>query len=479
MPEIQSIRLSELTGKISQTIKDAFADKTFWVVADITNHNYKQKDDWHFFTLAEKQDGSNSVIAKAETVAWKSGSSKIREFERVTGQKFKNDINVLVKVSVEYNPAHGLKLTLHDIDTNFTIGALEQQKQEILSKLLSECAEFIQKVGEKYITRNNQLKLNTVVQRIALIASNSTAGYEDFIHTLENNPLRYKFFIDNYFTAVQGESNSAAIKQKFLEIYNSKKPYDAVVIIRGGGAQTDFLIFETFILGQIVAKFPIPVITGIGHQRNETIVDMMAHSPTNAPTKAAEYIIAHNKNFEESVLNTQKAILIKSQQLFSSHFQALASLNSNIVNKTRNIIAFYKDAINQANQVAINTTKSILFKRRTSLLEITNQILLKPRSIVSNKQNDFKNLISNINNYSRIYFQNQRGYVGHFVTIFKMISPENILKKGFAIVYHKGKIISNPENISVGNEITVLLSETEINSTVKSKRKSDGTEFKL
>jgi exodeoxyribonuclease VII large subunit len=480
MPQpVQSIRLSQLTSHISQAIKDAFSNKTFWVVADITNHSYKSKDNWHFFVLAEKQEGSNAIVAKLEAVAWKEGSSRILEFERMTGQKFTNDIHVLVKVIVDYNSLHGLKLTLVDIDPNFTIGALEQQKQAILHRLLTECHEYVQKIGDAYITRNNRLKLNFVIQRVALIGSSSSAGYEDFIHTLQKNTYQYQFSIDNYFTSIQGQANSPMVKQKLIDIYNSNISYDAVVIIRGGGSQTDFLIFDTFELGQAVAKFPIPVITGIGHQRNETIVDMLAHSPTNAPTKAAEYIIAHNRNFEEAVLHAQSTILIKSQQLIASHSHQLAALNAAIVNKTRNVIDGYKDAINQANQVAINTTKSILFKQKSDLLEMANQLLLKPRSIVSNKRNDFKNLVLNMKIYSRNYFQNQRGYVSHFTSVFNLMSPENILKKGFAIVYHKGKVISNADNIAVSDDITILLSETEITASVNSKRKSDGKEFKL
>jgi len=244
--------------------------------------------------LAEKQEGSNAIIAKAEAVAWKAGSVKIRDFERITGQPFKNDIQVLAKVAVDYNPLHGLKLTLVDIDINFTIGALEQQKQEILLRLLTECPDYIRRVGDQYLTLNKQLQLNAVIQKIALIGSGSSAGYEDFVHTLQNNAYQYRFTIDNYFTAVQGQANASMVRQQLIAIYNSHIAYDAVVIIRGGGAQTDFLLFDTFILGQAVAKFPIPVITGIGHQRNETIVDMLAHSPTNAPTKAAEFIILTN-----------------------------------------------------------------------------------------------------------------------------------------------------------------------------------------
>lgn len=474
-----AIRLSELSAKINQSISDTFANKTFWVIADVTNHTYKAKDDWHFFILAEKHEGSSSIIAKIETVAWKHGSSRIRLFEATTGQKFTSGINVLVSVSVDYNALHGLKLTLLDIDPNFTIGALELQKQETLNKLLLECSDYIKKVGDRYITRNSQLKLNSVIQRIAFIGSNNSAGYEDFIHTLQNNSFKYKFQIDAYFTLVQGQANANLVREKMLEVYNSRILYDALVIIRGGGSQTDFLIFDTFTIGQIIAKFPIPVITGIGHQRNETIADVMAHTPTNAPTKAAEFIIAHNRSFEESLLMSQKAILIKSQQIFSKNFQELASLNSSLINNTRSIINTLKSSIVQANQIAINTTKTILYKRKAGLLEISNQILVQPRNIISNRLADFKNLVGNFKSYNRIYFQNQRGYVGHFVTVFKLMSPENILKKGFAIVYHKEKITSNPDTIPTGSDITVLLSDTKLKATIKSKTKSDGTEFKL
>lgn len=339
--------------------------------------------------------------------------------------------------------------------------------------------DYIQKVGEKYFTRNNQLKLPAVIQRIAIISSKTSAGGEDFKHTLVNNPNGFKFFIDDYYTVVQGEGNAVQFLSKLIEVFSSQKPYDAVIITRGGGAQTDFLIFDNYSIGKAVAKFPIAIITGIGHQKNETIVDLMAHTQTKTPTKAAEFIIAHNKTFEDAMLSFQKNIVIKSQQLFSFHFQFLSTLNSLVVNNARNIIADYKASLVQINQVTINTSKSILFNKRNDLVSVSSQILSKPKIILYNRINDIKNTISNLKTFNSLYLKNQRGYLGHYVSIIKMMAPANILKKGFAIVKANNEITSNPDNIKIGHDIEIILADTQIKSTVKQKSKYNGAEFNV
>jgi exodeoxyribonuclease VII large subunit len=278
---------------------------------------------------------------------------------------------------------------------------------------------------------------------------------------------------------VQGENNSDQFLSKLIEVYQSKLPYDAVVITRGGGAQTDFLIFDNYQIGRAVAKFPIPIITGIGHQKNETIADLMAHTQTKTPTKAAEFIIAHNKSFEDEILSFQKSILIKSQQLFSIHFQILLGVNSSIVNNTRDILNKYKDSLVQINQVTINTSKSILFNRKNELVGLSSQIVSKPKIILYNRISDIRNTISNLSTFKSLYLKNQRGYLGHYVSIIKMMAPENILKKGFAIVKVDNKITSNPDAILVGGNIEIILASTQITTTVKKKTKYDGTEFNL
>ena len=392
MDEKKHIKLSQLNGIIQDTIKNQFSAITYWIVADVTNHSYKADKRYHNFDLVEKDSNSNNIIAKISGKAWGNGSVAISDFEKNTGQKFTNNINVLAQVAVEYHPLYGLSVNVIDVDTNFTLGVLEQRRNETLRRLVVQ-NDYIQKIGDKYQTRNTLLKLNSVIQRIALLSSANSAGSEDFKHTLEVNNFGYIFFIDDYHTIVQGENNSKLFLNKLIEIYSSNIKYDAVVITRGGGAQTDFLIFDDYEIGRAVAKFPIPIITGIGHQKNTSIVDLMAHTQTKTPTKAAEFIIAHNRNFEQNILSFQKSIVIKSQQMFLHNFQLLGYLNSSIVNNTRDIIAKRKDAIVAVNQVAINSSKSILFNNRKQLLQTTSQILSKPKIILYNRINDIKNTI--------------------------------------------------------------------------------------
>jgi exodeoxyribonuclease VII large subunit len=469
MNALPSIKLSVLTGKIQQALSDVFAEQTWWVVADVTNHSFYAQKGYHYFDLVEKDANAGGIVAKVAAVAWGNGAIRIKEFEIVTGQQFKNDIHVLIKVSVSYHQVHGLQIALLDIDTSFTVGQLEQQKQQTLIRLTTECADFIRKVGDRYITRNNQLPLRAVIQKIAVITSGNSAGYQDFRHTLDHNHFGYTFFIDNYFTVVQGETKAELVQQRLIDIYNTGIVYDAVVIIRGGGAQTDFLIFDTFILGRAVAKFPIPVITGIGHQKNETITDLMAHSATKTPTKAAEFIIAHNRTFEESVISMQQTILIRSQQLFSTHFQALSLLNAGIINQTRTILATHKDELHTYNSIVLHTSKSILLHHHRELITISNALLARPRIMVANKLNDLDNIVANFRSFSRMYIHGKRAQVAHYDALLKLMSPANILKRGFAIIYKDGHIIGNAASLQPGNHITIVLQDAALEATITTK----------
>ena len=419
------------------------------------------------------------MVAKISGKAWGTGSSKIREFERITGQKFTNNINVLVRVKVNYHIVFGLSLDIQDIDTNFTIGVLEQQRQATLASLVANNPAVIEKVGERYVTRNAKLTLPMIIQRIAVVSSKTSAGNEDFRDTLLNNPYGYKFEIHDYYTVVQNEANAQQFLERLIDVFKSNIAFDVVVINRGGGSQTDFLIFDNYKIGLAVARFPIPIITGIGHLKNETITDLMAHTQTKNPTEAAKFIITHNRHFEDAILNFQRSILIKSQQTFSSYYQRLTSLKTSIVNNSRTFLNYYKDALVNNNQIVVNKTKTILFQNKNSLSFIASTLVSKPRIIIGNKLNDLSNVLSNINSFKTSYLRNQRGYLRHFVSVINLMSPVNILKKGFAIVKHDGVVTSNPDILTLGTEMEVILLNKSIKSTVKSKSNYNGSEFNL
>jgi exodeoxyribonuclease VII large subunit len=472
------IKLSELNSKISGALTDRFKGQTFWVVADITNHSYKADKKIHYFELVEKATTSNSIVAKIIGKAWGTGSMHLSDFEKNTGQSFTNNINVLVLVSVDYHPLFGLSLNILDIDTNFTLGILEQQRNATLRRLVDE-NPFITKEGEHYITTNNQIKLKSVIQKVAVLSGSNSAGHEDFRHTLENNDFGYVFEIDDYPTIVQGDNNAKLFLSKLIEVYNTGIQYDAVVITRGGGAQSDFLIFDNYNIGRAVAKFPIPVITGIGHQKNVSITDLMAHTQTKTPTKAAEFIIAHNRSFEQSILWLQKSIVIKSQQLFMLNYQSLSSIKSTISNSARELISAHKDSLTFINQNTINSSKSILYQERRQLVNISHQIAGKPRIILYNRISDIENTISNLKTFTNQYLRNQKNYLGHYSSSIKMMSPENILKKGYAIVRVNDTITSNADTIEVGDTMDVILCDTIFKTTVKEKTIYNGRDTNL
>jgi len=198
LSDIQHIKLSELTTLIERVVKDAFAEKTYWVIAEISGLNYYPDKNYYFFDLVEKNEATNALLTSIKCNAWGSTVSKIRDFEHTTGQTFTSNIQVLVKVSVEYNLKYGLKLNFIDIDHSYTVGNLEKQKQETLKKLLTENPEHIQLINGEYVTFNKKVPINPVIQHIALISSANAEGYKDFKKVLAENQYKYIFKIDEY-----------------------------------------------------------------------------------------------------------------------------------------------------------------------------------------------------------------------------------------------------------------------------------------
>ena len=462
------IRLSALNEMIHDAIRSRFGGQTFWVVADITNHSFKADKKIHYFELVEKGQTGSTITAKIMGKSWGAGAVRISEFEKKTGQLFTNNLHVLVQVSVDYHSLYGLSVNVLDIDTNFMLGILEQRRNATLKRLVEE-NDFITKYGEGYSTLNSRLRLPAVIQRVAILSSSNSAGNEDFRHTLEHNDFGYRFQIDDYHTIVQGDNNAKLFLNKLIEIYNTGIQYDAVVITRGGGSQSDFLIFDNYNIGRAAAKFPIPIITGIGHQKNVSITDLMAHTHTKTPTKAAEFIIAHNRNFEQQLLKLQQSIVIRSQQLFLGHYKALNQLKNTVSHDARKLIVLHKEELQRTNRQITKSSRTVLYGYQTHLMLKAQQIFQKPKMILQQHQSDLKQISTTIQTFTHQYLRHKNLYLDHTRKSIKMMSPENILKKGYAVVRLNGKIVGSAENIKEGEEIEVILKDTLLRSTVKEK----------
>lgn len=443
------------------------------MIADVSNHSFYPNKDHHYFDLVEKEEGGDILIAKAQAVAWRTGAARIRAFEESSGQRFKNGIRVCVRVQVDYHPVYGLKLVVQDVDPSFTIGQLELQRLATIQRLLNECNSYVQRVGDRFQTKNNSLDHAPVIQRIAVLSSSSAAGYQDFMHTLHNNRFGYRFTVNNYFTAVQGEASAEAASRKIKEICASGIHFDAVVIIRGGGADTDFLLFDQYVLCKAVAKLHIPVIAGIGHLKNQTLVDLLAHTSTATPTKAAEYIIAHNHAFEQEVKGEQQRIVIRAQQVLQRAAQSVMAQQASVSRNAVSMLATRKEESEWAREKTVHHAQKLLHQQAGQLAELTNKIIRKPQIAVVQAQNDLSNEAARLKMHAARLLDRQRSDIAYREVVCRMMSPVNLLKKGFALVYHEGRIITGGEAVKESDTIQVRLGNSVLDATVNTKKQTD------
>lgn len=466
----QPLSLSELTVKIQGVFDEAFINQIYWVFADVSNHSFQHNKGFHYFDLVEKESKNNSLKAKLSASAWGLGSDKILFFEKETGQKFRNDIRILALVSVDYHPVYGLKLNLLDLDIHFTLGALEMERQKTIMRLLTECSDFVKKVGDKYITRNKELALPLVIQSIAVISSKNSAGFEDFEHTLLNNAFGYQFKMDTYFTLVQGEGNGEAIRNILIDIFKGAQKYDVVLILRGGGATTDFLIFETFMLGRVVAKYPIPIITGIGHQKNETIVDLMAHTATKTPTQVAEFILAYNQKFESRMILLRQKIIIRSQSLLAQSLVRINDIHSRVVNYTRTHLYNLNHNLQQNRYLLIYQTKKFIKSENHLIQNLTYKVTSQAKYLLNRHQTELLGFSNQIKLSSAKFLNSKKIYLNHFQDMIRVMNPRNILKKGFAILTKDQKVLINAKSLKAGTDFQIELYDEKLTVTLIEKQ---------
>ena len=279
--EQQALSLYELNGLVKRSIRSCLPD-TYWVQAELSDvrTNYSGHC---YLEFVQKDAGGNNLIAKARGTIWSNIFKMLKPyFEQETGQAFTSGIKVLVEVSVEFHELYGYSLTVLDIDPTYTVGDMERKRREILRQLEEEGV----------IDLNKELEMPMLPQRVAVISSATAAGYGDFCNQLANNPRGYGFRTELFPAIMQGERVEESVIAALDAIYERMEEFDVVVIIRGGGATSDLSGFDTYALAANVAQFPLPIITGIGHERDDTILDMVAHTRVKTPTAAAEYLIA-------------------------------------------------------------------------------------------------------------------------------------------------------------------------------------------
>jgi exodeoxyribonuclease VII large subunit len=296
-------------------------------------------------------------------VFWANYYSEIEKFEKITKQQFKNGIEIICKVKVRFHKVYGLNLDVIQIDLAHTLGTIELERQQTLERLLKENPKTIQLFDGVYRTFNNRLPLPLVIKNIALITAPNSDGQRDFLQEITKNKYGYAFTVKEYLTTIQGEAAHKLILDQLHLIEKSKEDYDVIAIVRGGGSQTDFKPFEDYQLSTCVANFPIPIFTGIGHDRNQSIVDLMAREQ-KTPTKVASLFVEHNFEFENNLI-----------ELKTTFFDLVAEQLQNA-----------KDDLDNAKRMVKLSSPQAILNRGFAIVTSNNKIVIDPTGIKENSE---------------------------------------------------------------------------------------------
>jgi exodeoxyribonuclease VII large subunit len=278
---METLSLYELNRLIRLTLHRGLSN-AYWVQAELSE--VREAYNGHcYIELVQKSEQGNTFVAKARGSIWANVYRMLKPyFENTTGQRFVAGIKVLLQVSVDFHEQYGLSLTVHDIDPTYTLGDMARRRREILMQLESEGV----------LTLNKELPMPMLPQRVAVVSAAGAAGYGDFCDQLMHNPYGFVFYPRLFPAVMQGDRVEESVIAALDSIISDDTQWDVVVIIRGGGATSDLSGFDTYLLATNCAQFPLPIITGIGHERDDTVLDVVAHTRVKTPTAAAEFLIA-------------------------------------------------------------------------------------------------------------------------------------------------------------------------------------------
>jgi exodeoxyribonuclease VII large subunit len=384
-------------------------------------------------------------------VLWPTAYAQIALFERMTGKHFESGLQVACRVIVRFHPRFGLKLDVQEIDASFTIGQLELDRQLTLEKLLKNYPHQIRLVHDEYHTANNQLKLPWVLQRVALIGAAGSDGIRDFEQELLHNQYGYHFSLTVFHASVQGQYAVGELCAQLDHLHQIASSFDVVALVRGGGSNTDFAAFDEYEVARRIAVFPIPVFTGIGHDRNISIADMMGW-PYKTPTKVAAAIVDLSLRFDSDL-----------HQLTTRMEDAVQARLLNL-----------RQSLKRWDHLLHLAVPHRLQRRQDKLLQYHQHIEKCGRDRVKIYKNEMVQWKKDIFSLSKSRLQNMRQQLQHTSRLVEQLSPETILNRGFAMVMQEGKIITDASQLNAEKKMTTRLRNATIESEIKSMDYGEG-----
>lgn len=411
---MDALSLYDLNALVRRSMEQCLPDE-YWIQAELSD--VRTNSTGHcYLEFIQKDPRSNALIAKARGTVWANVFRLLKPyFEEATGQTLASGIKVLVQVTVSFHELYGYSLTVQDIDPTYTLGDMARRRREILSQLEEEGV----------LNLNKELEIARLPQRIAVISSPTAAGYGDFCHQLQSNSRGFYFYTELFPALMQGDRVEESVLAA-LDNVNARLPeFDVVVIIRGGGAASDLSGFDTYLLAAACAQFPLPIITGIGHERDDTVLDSVAHTRVKTPTAAAEFLIESMNNAADEL----DTLTVRLQE----------SARNRLMEEQRKLVS-YKNRIPSAAYRRLSGAKLSLLTARKDIVQVVT-------SSVSRHRHHLELLQQRLTD----------------------ASPEKQLARGYSITLKDGKVVKDTALIQEGDSVTTRLYQGEFTSIVNHK----------
>lgn len=457
----EKLSLTELQLIIRDALYMALPDM-YWVIAEISE--IKENYAGHcYLELIEKHPDEKNARARVRAIIWNKRYLFLKSFfENVTGEQLKEGMKILVRIKIEYHELYGLSLIISDIDPSFTIGEMALKRQMIIEKLEEEGV----------FTMNKELFFPLIPQRIAVISSKSAAGYSDFMNHLTTNSYEYVFYTALFETTMQGKETEQSVIKALDRIADHIDYFDVVAIIRGGGSQSDLSWFDSYNIAYHITQFPLPVITGIGHEKDLTVTDMVAFKSLKTPTAVADHLIECVAETEGQLENLATQISDASYMIIEANQKRLETFRMKLIPIAKLMVSNQKEDLSNRIIEMISYGRELL--ARASLIPATQVSKLISGAghrsyvtgmMIENKRNELKN--KSTGHVARL-----RERTDGMKNRLKILDPAGVVKRGYSITSLNGKIVKSIMDVKPDEIIDTLVKDGNIKSKVTEKKKN-------
>lgn len=448
---MDTISLYEMNNLVKEALKTCFPQR-YWIHAELSEV-HENPSGHCYLEFIEKTPRSGQIIAKARGMIWAATYRLLKPyFETNTGQRFASGIKVLVEVSPTFHEQYGYSLTVHNINPEYTLGDLALQRKRIIAQL----------TAEGIIDMNRELTWPTAPQRVAVISSPTAAGYGDFCNQLQHNPHGYQFYTVLFPAVMQGEQAEKSILNALSRLYEYADLFDAAVIIRGGGATSELSCFDSYLLATHVAQFPLPVITGIGHERDDTVLDAVANTRVKTPTAAAEFLIGKADEFTVSLQLLQKNILTLCSSRIQQERQKITMYQSDIPRLIQQRVALDTLRLERLQQNINLKVRNKIETERSRIMQLATLIPAKVEKRLVEEKYRWGTLWRQTLNGSKRQIEQAKQQLENTERLISASSPENILKRGYSVTLKNGKIVKSVQELKIGDQLSIWLGKGEI-----------------